>query len=132
MNGTIAKQNKDGTVKLISTATEWMLEQNGKIVDRTKDPETKDKWINDYKLTRNVGQFWYKEEITSGRIVDDLKDIYITHLKDGKLNDNELSVLNRAIISLGTIRSSFNKPEEKTEIKSGTDKNAEVLDKFFK
>lgn len=64
MTGTIAKTNKDGSINLINCPTGWMLENTatGKIIDETKDYAVKEKWIKDYKLSKNVGQFWYKED----------------------------------------------------------------------
>lgn len=64
MTGTIAKTNKDGSVNLVTLPKGWLLEDTvtGKIIDETDDYTIKDKWVKDYKLSRNVGQFWYKED----------------------------------------------------------------------
>ncbi len=71
MTGTILKRNNDDTIHLIGTATSWILEDTstGKIIDETTDFNQKDKWIRDYKLNKNVGQFWHKEDIKSSHKV---------------------------------------------------------------
>lgn len=71
MTGTILKRNNDDTIRLIGTATSWILEDTstGKIIDETTDFNQKDEWIRDYKLNKNVGQFWHKEDIKSSRKV---------------------------------------------------------------
>lgn len=64
MNGTILKRNKDDSIHLIGTSNGWLLEETstGNIIDETDDYNKKDKWIDEYGLNRNVGQFWYKED----------------------------------------------------------------------
>ncbi|MBR4397453.1 MAG: hypothetical protein IKS93_06350 [Methanobrevibacter sp.] len=64
MTGTIEKQNKDGSLRLIDVPTGWILEDTttGEVIAETKDYLVRNGWVSKYKLSRNVGQFWYKED----------------------------------------------------------------------
>lgn len=64
MTGTIEKQNKDGSLRLIGIPTGWILEDNitGEVIAETNDYLVRNGWVSKYKLSRNVGQFWYKED----------------------------------------------------------------------
>ena len=82
MTGTIEKTNTDGSFNLISTPRDWLLEDasTGKIIKRTSAYLEKNRWVKQYKLYRNVSQFWFKDdseippysyEIKSSRVFDD-------------------------------------------------------------
>lgn len=81
MTGTILKRNNNDTIHLISTGKGWILEDTstGNILDETSDYTVKDEWVKEYKLNKNVGQFWYKEDkIKNGyeRNADTLKRLF--------------------------------------------------------
>lgn len=81
MTGTIEKQNKDGSLRLISIPTGWILEDSttGEVIDETNDYLVRNGWVSKYKLSRNVGQFWYKEDdVMSGykRNADSINAIF--------------------------------------------------------
>lgn len=100
MNGTIEKTNKDNSINLISTPTSWLVEDaaTGKIIDETNDYSVKDEWIKKYRLSRNVGKFWYKEDkVMNGyeRNADSLNKIFNSH-KSVKSSVNGLEFVSKA------------------------------------
>lgn len=94
MNGTLLKRNADDTIHLVGFDKGWILEDtaSGEIIDKTTDYQVKDEWVKKYKLNRNVGGFWYREDLEESDIMNLRKPVKSdwerTDMASGPIWDN--------------------------------------------